>query len=143
MTCRSVTLLAALALVLVAGPAAADEADAAKERLEKRYPTLLRLENEGKVGEIYSGFAGAVKAEYLEQKVDPADPESRTIRNFLTEENRDRLILYEKVAKGRDITAAQVGLLNGKKIFEKASPDHFLKPSGRDWIRKRDLDREK
>lgn len=137
-------MLVALFVLSVAAPFAdADEKDDIKGRLKKRYPTLLRLTNEQKIGEEYTGVAGAVKAEYLSEKAEPNDASSVTIGELLKKENNDRLKLYEILARGRDISAAEVGLLSGKQAFKKAAPNHYLKPKGHGWVLKKNLEQPK
>ena len=141
MTRRRGWMLPAVLIVLLgAAPSLAeDDKNTIKGRLEKRYPTLVKLMDAEKVGEMYDGLAGAVKAEYLADKVDDADADSPTIGEFLKTENADRKELFRLVAEGRDITPAQVGILFGKMAFKKAAPDHYLKPKGHDWLQKKNI----
>lgn len=119
-----------------------DEAlDLLKQRFRKRYPALLALKEAGKVGEVHDGFAAAVKEAFLGEQVEPGKEDGRTIRDFLAEENGDRRTLYRILAKraGAEISEAVYAERAGLRNFERAAPDHWLKPKDKAWMQKRDL----
>jgi uncharacterized protein YdbL (DUF1318 family) len=116
----------------------ADDESTLKQRFQRRYPTLLRLKNVGKIGESSTGFSDTVDKKYLPEKVDDA-PESPTIEAFLGAENSDRKKLYIQIARKSSSNPGEVAKRNAKRVFEKALPHHFLKlPSGK-WVQKKDL----
>lgn len=120
-----------------------DEAlDLLKERFKKRYPVLLALKDAGKVGEVHDGFAAAVKESHLGEMAEPGKEDSKTVRDFLAEENGDRQTLYQILAKraGPEISAAVYAERAGLRNFERAAPDHWLKPKDKDWVQKKDLE---
>jgi uncharacterized protein YdbL (DUF1318 family) len=130
--------LAALATTALTGPE--EELGALKERFIKRDPVLSRLRDEGKVGEVFDGFAAVVKAEYLDQKVGPA-PDSPTVRAFLAEENGDRSRLYAILAEKEALTPEFIADRAAKRNFSRATPEHWLKPKDGGWVQKKDLDK--
>jgi uncharacterized protein YdbL (DUF1318 family) len=138
-------LLMMLAVVLAAAqtpqtrPTQDKEVAELKQRMEERYAALLKLMDAGKVGETWDGQVDAVKPAYKDEKVDPQQKDSDTIKGLLEKENKDRLRLYELLAKGKPVSPAEVGIESGKRKFKKAAPEHFLKPKDKDWIRKKEL----
>lgn len=119
------------------------EREALKERFKQRYPILVELKNAGKVGETHEGYVAAVRSEYLDDRVDPDDEDSRTVREFIGAENRDRRRLYELIAEEVDTSAEKVARRNAIRNFEQAKGYEFLKLQSGEWVRKRDLeDRE-
>lgn len=134
-----VFVLAMATLLSVAAVARADEREELKQRFKERYPTLVRLKKAEKVGETFKGLAAAVKEEYEDQKVDPQQPESQTIKAFLAEENRDRLRLYELLAEELKTTPAKIAERDAKRRFEQAKPHEWLQPEKDKWVRKRDM----
>jgi uncharacterized protein YdbL (DUF1318 family) len=135
---RTYLFASLLALPLAAQETRPDEKAALKERFKERFPTLRDLRKEGRIGETHTGFAEAVKAEYLDQKVDPKNASSETIRQFLEKENGDRRRLYELFAKKQGLTPAAIGTQDAIRRSREAEPDHWLKtPSGK-WVQKKD-----
>ncbi|MCU0727652.1 MAG: YdbL family protein [Planctomycetes bacterium] len=128
--------LVALTATALSGPE--EDLGKLKERFIKRHPVLSRLANEGKVGEVHDGYAAAVKTEYLDQKAGP-DADSPTIRAFLAEENGDRSRLYAILAEKEALTPEIVADRAGKRNFDRAKPDHWLKPKDGAWVQKKDL----
>jgi hypothetical protein len=132
--CLALTLIA-----LVGTDAAAATKDELKQRFKDRYPTLVELKDAGKVGEIHTGYIGAVRGEYLDDRVDPDDEESVRISDFIAAENGDRRQLYEILAEETGADVDDVAARNAQRNFDKAEAEHYLKPENRDWVRKKDL----
>jgi len=123
---------------LIALPAAAqndDELAELKERFKQRYPTLVKLKEAQKVGEVHDGYAAAVKSQYLD---DTAGGET-TVREFLAAENGDRRRLYEIMAERNDTTPEDVAKTNAARLFEQGKPDWYFKPEGNGWKLKKDI----
>ncbi len=162
----------ALALVLpltVGSPAARaqnDEDDAKikqqfkelKERFKQRYPTLLRLKKEGKVGEQHTGYAGVVKKQYARLPVDPKDEKDKdedkdaakdrkpkqTIAEFLKIENADRKKLFTLIAKKLETAVEVVAQREAKRRFQTGEPwEYFKLGADKSWKKKSRIDRER
>lgn len=135
-----ILMLACIALVAQGRAAQAnDDETTLKKRFESRYLTLLALKDDGRVGETSTGWAEAVRLEYLTQRVDENNAESPTVRDFLLEENADRQKLYTLIAKKTSATEQDVAKRNARRLFQKASPEHFLKLPDDRWVQKKDL----
>ena len=133
-----------LATCLFLGTAvAADERAELKKRFEKRYPTLVKLKDAGRIGETPDGKVQVVKPEDAKRPVDPKDPKSPTVAAFLKLENDDRKALYALLAKDQKETAANVAKQNALRNYKKAAAEHFLLVKGKDgklrWRRKKEL----
>ncbi len=132
---------AILALCAVVGADVDDELKDLKERFQKRYATLAALKDSGRIGEIFDGYCGVVKPEYAGEKASTA-PDSPTVGEFAETENKDRRRLYALLAERNELTPELFAERNGKRNFENAGPEHFLKPKGKDWTKKKDLSAE-
>ncbi len=139
---KTVTItLTGLICLLLALPARADDAgelNKLKEQFKKRYPTLLKLKNAGKVGETTRGKVEAVKAAYL----DEIAVGETTVKALLAAECKDRDRLYVLMAKKAETTVDKVAERAAKRNFSKASGEHFLKFKSGKWIKKKDYKRE-
>ena len=133
------TLMLAVALVAQGGQTPEKELEELKLRIKERYATLVKLKDAGKLGETWDGQVDAVKPAFKDEKADPTAKDSDTIKVFLEKENKDRLRLYELLAKGMKLTAAEVGIENGKRNFKNATAEWFVKPQGKDWVKKKDF----
>ncbi|MCA9321610.1 MAG: DUF1318 domain-containing protein [Planctomycetes bacterium] len=140
---RRLMLLPVLVLLtgVLASPASGqkDELARLRQSMKERYATLLKLHNDAKVGETWDGRVAAVKDAYLDDKVDPKDPKSLTVKQLLTAENSDRGRVYEIIAKDTNETPAIVALHNGKRAFANAAPNHWLKTEKAGWVQKKDI----
>jgi uncharacterized protein YdbL (DUF1318 family) len=127
-------------LPLLNGQTPDQELQELKQRAKDRYPTLVKLKDAGKVGEVWDGRVEVVKPTSADEKIDPNGPETiGTFGTFVSKENKDRLRLYEILAQGKPVTPADVGAENGRRNFQKAEPAHLLKPKGGQWVRKKDM----
>lgn len=127
--------MAAMLLILVVKPAAAQSMGELQERFKARYPTLLALKNQGKVGETWHGYAENVKPEYAGEVARP----NQTVRQFLDEENKDRLRLYTIIAEQQKTTVEKVAQRNAVRNFEKAGPEEFLRQEDGSWVQKKNM----
>jgi len=133
--------LTALVGLLLALPALAEDAgeiDKLKERFKKRYPTLLELKNDGKIGETTRAKVEAVKAEYL----DEIALGETTVKAFLAAENKDRDRLYVLMAKQAGTTVDKVVERAAKRNFGRAADEHYLKLKSGKWVQKKDYKRK-
>lgn len=93
-------------------------ADAIKDRMVNRLPTINALKDQGVIGENAQG--------YLEFRTD-SKPEQQLIQ----EENNDRKSVYAEIAKKQGVAATLVGQRRAQQIAEKGSPGHwFRRPDG-------------
>ena len=118
-----------------------DEMSDLQQRFKGRYPVLLQLREAGTIGEMYNGLTGAVLNASLETNVtEPGRETPRTLKAFLTEENTDRIKLYQLIAAEAKTSPEVVAKHNALRRFEKAKPDEYLKPSKDGaWVQKKDL----
>ena len=127
-----------------------------KQRFKQRYPTLLRLKKEGKVGEQYTGYAGVVKEQYARLPVDPTDEKDedrdvakdkkpkQTIAEFLKVENTDRKKLFTLIAKKLETAVEVVAQREAKRRFQTAEPwEYFKLGPDKPWKKKSRIDRER
>jgi len=141
----SLATLVAAFVILAPLSSAQDEREELKQRFEERYPVLLKLRDAGKIGEDPEGLTQVVKPEFAKEKLDPKDPESLTVAQFLEQENKDRKALYELLAKDRKETAAAVAKQNALRNYKKAAPEHLLLVKTKEgklvWKKKKDLEK--
>jgi uncharacterized protein YdbL (DUF1318 family) len=105
-----------------------------KGRFKARYPTLLRLKDEGLIGEAADGSIDAVKETYLDRAGTP----NQTVREFVAVVNTDRTRVYELMAKSARMTKSKVAERAAQRNFEKSAASHFLRLADESWVRKRD-----
>lgn len=134
-----------LSVMALAGPVAAqdpkpprDVRSELKETMKARYPLLEKLRDSGKVGEAPNGEVKLVKAAHGTDKADPADAKSVTIADLVAAENRDRVALYELLAKDLKTTAKEVAQQNGVRNLDKAKPDHMVEVKG-EWVQRKTI----
>ncbi len=140
-------LVIAGAMLAAAPTAHADDDDAdarrqelneLRQRFKERYPDLVRLKNEQKIGETYQGRIEAVKAGYLKQPIDPDadkdDEDVMTIGRFVALENKDRSRLYALLAREMEIEAKVVAARNAARAFEEARADHYVRDADGEWL---------
>lgn len=98
-----------------------------KERFKQRDPEITRLKSEGKVGETWEGFVEVVSKD---------KPLSDKEKKLVEEENADRRLLYEDIARKSEVreTAAEVGINNGMRNFSLAKPGEYLKVRTGPWV---------
>ena len=115
-------------IVLMLGAAAAQAADDLKmlqERMRARYPQLLRLKADGKVGETWSGYVEAVKPEFRDEA-----------GGLIEAENDDRRALYRLMAKEEGLSPEEVAKNNAVRNFQKARKGEYLKGPDGQWKQK-------
>ena len=113
-------LLVAAALVLAAGPAAAQ---GIKERMAQRLPVIEHLKSRGIVGENNQG--------YLEFVGGPREKE-----DVVAAENRDRQAVYAAIARKTGTTPELVGRRRAHQIAEQSRSGVMLQRPDGSWYTK-------
>ena len=94
-----------------------------KDRMLSRVPAINELKNSGLVGENNQGFL-AFRSKNQPQK------------QLVGAENKDRKIVYGKIAQQQGIGTALVGQRRAQQLAAKGTPGHwFQKPDG-SWLKK-------
>lgn len=95
-----------------------------KTRILERKPIIDEMKNRGAVGENNVGildFRGSV---------------DERERKIVEEENRDRRIIYMRIAKRHGVPPEEVGRRRAIKIAQIAPPGHWLQDPSGNWYRK-------
>ncbi len=100
-------------------------AEGARERMEQRLPALDAMKMRGVVGENNQGF--------LEVRNGGGDEAARLV----ADENQDRTIVYENIAKKFNTTPEDVGHRRARKIAENSSPGVWLQAPDGTWYQKK------
>ncbi|NMA43648.1 MAG: YdbL family protein [Oligosphaeraceae bacterium] len=103
----------------------AQDAQAVKESMVKRLPRINELKKEGLIGETHKGYLDTVKGE-----LPAAD------RKIVDEENADRKLVYETIAKQQGSDSTLVGERRAKAIFSQAKSGEYLQDSDGNWRQK-------
>ncbi|NBD37570.1 MAG: DUF1318 domain-containing protein [Verrucomicrobia bacterium] len=112
----------AFAAAIPAG--AEDGARKATERMKDRLPVVDSLKENGAVGETSGGYLQA-RSELL--------PRQKAV---VEAENRDRRLVYRRIAERTNQSVREVGEQRALRIAEQAAPGVWLqRPSG-EWFRK-------
>jgi len=123
MTMRSnYTVLACLACAATMAAGAAD----IKARMKARVEKLAELKKELVIGEDSRGFVGVLKEETA----------SDTAKKLVADENADRKLVYEAIAKKVGTTAEKVGESRAKTIHERAASGVMLQQADGTWKQK-------
>lgn len=137
------TLMSLLAACVLAGSIApgawASTENELKERFKQRYPAIQAMKDAQKIGEVHSGYIEVLDKAHLDDPVNPSQDNSPTIGQLIASENADRNELYKKLADQTGADPETVAKRNAAREFEKAKPDHYLKPANRGWVKKKDL----
>jgi hypothetical protein len=99
------------------------DADTIKERMKARLPEIISLKNQGVIGENNKGFLEFVGS----ARPNPA---------LVADENKDRLAVYEAIAKQSGATAQVVGERRAIQITEGADAGDWLQDAGGKWFQK-------
>lgn len=95
-----------------------------KERMISRLPTIIKLKEQGIVGESNAGFL-----EFIGNRKEKAD--------VVNAENTDRRAVYEQIAKKEGTTVEVVGRHRAAQIAEKAQPGAWLQDANGKWYKKK------
>ena len=119
--------LIVLALGAASARAAGDDEATLKKRFEQRYPKLVELKKQGKIGETAEGLVDAVKPEYLKD----ADT-----KKLVADENSDRKQLFGLLAQKASTTPEVVAKRAAQRNFEKAKAGEYLRDKDKVWYKK-------
>lgn len=95
-----------------------------KARMQQRLPTIVQLKSEGIVGENNQGYLEFVPG--VTQKMG----------NIVAEENSDRKMVYEAIAKQQNTTADLVGKRRAIQIRQRAVAGEWLQNDSGKWYKK-------
>lgn len=95
-----------------------------KSRMRERLPAIVKMKDQGIVGENNQGFLTALKPAGDKQAVIDA-------------ENKDRRKIYSAIAKKQGTSAKLVGQRRAMQIFEKADAGTMLQNKKGKWIKKK------
>jgi hypothetical protein len=95
-----------------------------KARMQQRLPTIVQLKSEGVVGENNQGYLEFVPG--VTQKMG----------NIVAEENSDRKMVYEAIAKQQNTTADLVGKRRAIQIRQRAVAGEWLQNDSGKWYKK-------
>jgi len=119
-------LFLALALgapALVSPLNAADDLNAVRARMEQRLSAIDELKAQGAIGENNRGL--------LEVRSGGGNA-----GRVVSEENRDREIVYSEIAKKNNTSADQVGRARARRIAANSAPGVWLQRDNGEWYRK-------
>ena len=133
-----ITGLAVFLAACVALPAAALARSKGEvlESIKARYPALVGLLAAKKVGETSQGLVGAVKSDYLGEKVE-VKGKSVTIEQFIADENADRSEYFEITAKANKTSPAVVAKEFGEHREAKLKAGEYWKGEDGKWTQKK------
>ncbi len=94
-----------------------------KTRMHDRLPTILSIKTAGLIGENNQGYLSILKP--------PIDQEF-----IVSEENNDRRIIYEAIARKQGTTSELVGQRRALQIAEKAESGIWLQDNNGNWYQK-------
>jgi len=117
---RSILLLL-LAIFVLRTPGLTDDI---KARMKARLPLIVELKSKGIVGENSKGLLEFVGNKKEQEAVIEA-------------ENKDRLMVYEAIAKQTGTSPGVVGKRRALQIAEKASPGEWLEDENGKWHQKK------
>jgi uncharacterized protein YdbL (DUF1318 family) len=104
--------------------------------IKGRYPALLKLLADKKVGETCKGLIEAVKSDYLGEKVE-VKGKSIPIEQFIRDENTDRTEYFEIAAKETNTTPEVVAKNFGKVRESKLNKGEYWKGEEGKWEEKK------
>lgn len=104
--------------------------------IKARYPALLKLLADKKVGETAKGLIEAVKDEYLAEKVE-AKGKTITIGQFLQDENADRAEYFAIAARETKTTPEVVARNFGQVRESKLNKGEYWKGEEGKWEQKK------
>jgi len=99
-------------------------ADEIKARMQQRLPTIVQMKSEGIIGENNQGFLEFVPG---------AAPK---MQNVVADENKDRQMVYEAIARQQNTSAALVGKRRAIQIGQNAGAGEWLQDGSGGWYKK-------
>jgi uncharacterized protein YdbL (DUF1318 family) len=98
--------------------------DEIKARMQQRLPTIVQMKAEGIIGENNKGFLEFVPGA------------AQKMQNVVADENNDRQMVYEAIAKQQKTTAELVGKRRAIQIAQNAGAGEWLQDSSGTWNKK-------
>ncbi|KPJ97290.1 MAG: hypothetical protein AMJ60_11980 [Desulfobacterales bacterium SG8_35] len=99
-------------------------ADDIKARMQDRLPTIVQMKADGVIGENNRGFLEFVPGA------------AQKMQGVVTDENKDRQMVYSAIAKQQSTTAELVGERRAIQIAEKAGAGEWLQDASGKWYKK-------
>jgi uncharacterized protein len=115
--CLSISMVAVVAFSSVAF------CQGIKERFKERLPRIIELKNQGVIGEDNKGYLDFVGA-------------SKEGADIVEAENRDRGLVYEKIAQEEKTAVEKVGKRRALQLRELAKPGDWLQDDSGGWYKK-------
>ena len=109
-----------MAMILVAGSVGAEDI---KTRMRKRLPVIVKLKQQGIIGEDMRGYLAYIRSE---------KPHSQVV----AAENEDRRTVYTRIARQQGVPLEKVERLRAIQIVQKSPPGFFLQKSDGTWYQK-------
>ena len=94
-----------------------------KERMKQRLPVIVDLKIKGIIGENNQGYLAFVTGKKIQEDV-------------IANENKDRKIIYEHIAKQQNAPLELVEKRRAKQISDRAKPGEFIQNSDGSWYKK-------
>ena len=104
--------------------------------IKARYPALLKLLADKKVGETCKGLIEAVKGDYLQEKVE-AKGKTITIGQFIQDENADRAEYFAIAAKETNTTPEVVAKNFAQVRESRLNKGEYWKGEDGKWVEKK------
>ncbi len=95
-----------------------------KERMTNRLPVIVELKNQGIIGENNLGYL-----EFVGNKREKED--------VVSDENQDRKIVYEAIAKQQNADVVTVGKRRAIQIAERAGAGEWIQDESGKWYQKK------
>jgi len=99
-------------------------ADDIKARMQERLATIVQMKADGIIGEDSRGYLQFVPGA------------AQKMQNIVADENSDRQVVYNAIAKQQGTSPDLVGERRAIQIAEKASPGEWLQDKSGKWYRK-------
>lgn len=99
-------------------------ADDIKARMQERLPAIVQMKAEGIIGENNKGYLEFVPGAM------------QKMQDVVANENKDRAMVYEAIARQQKTTPALVGERRAIQIAEKAGPGEWLQDQAGNWFKK-------
>ncbi|MDY6830917.1 MAG: YdbL family protein [Thermodesulfobacteriota bacterium] len=116
-------ILTAGLVLLAASFAMAGEADDIKARMKERLGTIDSLKAQGLIGENNQGLLELRKT-------------GGKGADIVAEENRDRMVVYQAIARKTGATVEKVGARRALQIRETAAPGTWIQTDDGEWQKK-------
>lgn len=118
------SILMGLAVVfLVSLPMGLRAQEGIKARMKSRLPEIVKLKNQGFIGESNRGYLAWVTSKRVKTRV-------------IDDENKDRKTVYQKIAGHQGVPLSTVETLRARQIRENAGKGDFLQHPDGSWYQK-------